>query len=205
MRLPSAEIMLQAVTDLGESATLLACVGVACIYLLICNRRREAAALFCSLALAGLLIFLLKLAYMTCAALLPGHGIYSPSGHTALAVSVLLTFAILMAANVGRKWRYIPYLLILPLAAIIAFSRIRLHYHSEAEVVMGLVVAGITLLLVRLLVLRGHAIGHFSPIIMLALMMVTVYASGNLRLNAENRVQLLVEHVKVYFPFCHKA
>jgi membrane-associated phospholipid phosphatase len=131
--------LLQAISDLGDLAVLLP-LSLALTLTLWRFESRRAATGFAAALLACLsLMFLLKLAFASCG--LAWHSsIRSPSGHAGLSTLVYGACAAVARTHATRRWRpaLIPAGLLL--LSAIAVSRVLLHYHSTAEVAIGIAV-----------------------------------------------------------------
>lgn len=130
------------VTDCGDSAVTVPLALLALIFLLMAGARRLA--LFWLLTIGGCAgaIALLKLAFGVCGQRIAIAHIVSPSGHTAMSAAVYGSLALLVGAALRPRYRR----LLLFAAAIavvgIALSRVVLHEHNVAEIVLGLIVGG---------------------------------------------------------------
>lgn len=202
------DTILHFLSNIGDSAVLLALVVMGSLYFLALHRFWEAAAVAASFLFSSLVISVLKLFFIGC-----GNGRYeivSPSGHAALSLSVYGIFALLIYIRLHGKTRIILPLLVFGVAACIAVSRIIMKYHTLNEVVLGSAVGlsclGITwYFLLRQKremvearrepkIIRIYAI----PLLMLA----TVFMMHGTSLHAEQTIRELALQIKEYVTYC---
>jgi hypothetical protein len=89
-------------------------------------------------AICAAITGLLKLGFLTCAEAW-GVGILSPSGHASMSTFVYGALSLIIA-NQSRRWR-VPVLVFgLLWIGAIAVTRVLLHAHTRAEVVIGLII-----------------------------------------------------------------
>ncbi len=128
---------LKVATDAGDSGLLLtmALVGVALLWFF--HSRRLAWLLLRSVLLAGVLITVLKIFFLSCGThWIPG--LVSPSGHACLSAVVYGTLGTVLAG--GRTWpvRTLIGTLVLFIVGVISVSRVALGVHTLLEVIVGL-------------------------------------------------------------------
>src|SRR6266851_9375030 len=128
------------VTDFGDTAVTVPLAGLMVGFLLATRRPRLA--IGCGLAILGgaSAVAVLKLVLSACDHPLNGFGLSSPSGHTAMSISVYGGFAAVIATTLTRPARATVIAGTAALIIAIALSRILLNYHSTIEVAVGLAV-----------------------------------------------------------------
>lgn len=189
--------ILISITDMGDSTVLGGIVFAGSIYLFSARCSKGAWLLLFAFFLSSCLIGLLKLVFIGCNSHIYHSALNSPSGHTALSVSVIGTCAILIASQLQKWRRYIPYILVLPLVFGIAVTRIMLGAHSSAEVLAGLVAGGITLFVVGRLVKRGDKLPKFNIAALILTILLMAAILHGYRLPAESLIQLIAGHINM--------
>lgn len=126
---------LAAVTVAGNSLLLLALTLTSSFYLFLRGYRREAAVQAAAFFCAAVLISLLKLGFALCGSRV--FGIYSPSGHAALALSVYGVLAFILVRCAGGKRAALLAIGLIALSFMIGYSRIALDLHTPQEVFLG--------------------------------------------------------------------
>jgi membrane-associated phospholipid phosphatase len=131
----AAHPYLQALTDLGDSAVLWP-LSIALFFWLLAERPVRAALVWAvTVGVCSTLIGMLKIYFFACPA---GPSLHSPSGHTGFSVLVYGGLAAVFAIEARQGWRRIAIVAAgAALIAAIGRSRIALHQHSAAEVVLG--------------------------------------------------------------------
>jgi membrane-associated phospholipid phosphatase len=129
--------LLEWVTGLGDAALLLP----ASLLLLAYFAQRRAASnclsWVASLAICGAVTIALKICFHACGAAVPFLDIRSPSGHASFSTTFYLTAGMVASAD-QRPWlRARALLLAAALVITIGISRVELHVHTPAEVVLG--------------------------------------------------------------------
>ena len=127
------------VTDYGDSAVTLPLALLTLIFLITAGQRRLALGWLTAIGLCGAVIAALKLVFGACVL----GNIISPSGHTAMSAVVYGSLALLVGATLssGRR-RAAVYAGAAILVCSIALSRVALHDHDVAEVMLGLILGG---------------------------------------------------------------
>ena len=193
--------LLIAITDLGDSAVVIALAMLTAAHLAWLGYRRAAWTLVLVLIAAAGTIGLLKVVFVGCGAELFSLRVHSPSGHVAMSVAVYGILAGLFARSLNGWFRAIPIMLSIALAGAIAVSRIVLGMHSIDEVIVGIAVgiavagAGFALL----------AATKAQPIRMgrlLALLVVVAVVMDGMRLPAEDLVRYLASLAHQNVPYC---
>lgn len=178
------------ITDFGDSALLLPLSLALCGYLWLGGWRRPALALAGSLAACLVLTVAVKIGFYACGHEVSGLSIRSPSGHTAFSTTVYGCGALLLGAGRSRAVRIALALAAAALVAVIAASRILLHAHSSAEVVVGLAIG---LGCVAIFQLRTTAAPEIAPrwrLLVATFAMLAVLTHGR-HLNAEE----IIKHI----------
>jgi len=199
---PSFYSLLTAVTDIGDSASLLAIVGAGSLYLLSRKSRRAALFLLGSFLLAVISIALAKLAFIGCRAFFHRPDIQSPSGHAALSAAVFWAYAILMRSHLAPNRRFLPLLLLSLLIVAIAISRVALHDHSAAEVWLGLFAGSVSLFIAYFFILKGKAIAPFDAYVLALWGVAAAFVTHGMRFPAEHLIHLLAFHLRSHAAFC---
>lgn len=159
---PATRAFATYLSDLGDSAVIIAVLLMVTCYLLYCKCYREAKALFLSVGITGAIITTLKVVFLSC-----GNdvlSIRSPSGHAAMTVAFYGMYCILMYRHLEGWKRFIPVLVIGPLILGVAATRILLNLHTTSEVIVGLLVGTGIVTAVWYMVLRGHKAAYFNTI-----------------------------------------
>jgi len=182
--------LLISLTDLGDSAVISGLVLVCGLYLFFSHSRKAALALVFSFVCASVLISLFKFIFLGCSHWLNTPNLHSPSGHTALSLSVIMTFAMLIAYQLKGWQRTLTYLIAISISAMIAITRVLLHYHTLLEVIAGLVVGLITLYAVHLFLKTGERV-KCNPATLLLIILVTTGILHGYRLPSEDIIQMI--------------
>jgi membrane-associated phospholipid phosphatase len=124
-------------TDAGDSGVLLPIALVGVVTLWFFHSRRLAWLLLRSVLLAGVLITILKVLFLSCGAHWAA-GLTSPSGHACLSAVVYGTLATLFAGGRTLPVRIAVYACAAAFVAAIAASRVALGVHTWLEVLVGL-------------------------------------------------------------------
>ena len=124
-------------TDAGDSGVLLPLALVGVITLWFFHSRRLAWLLLRSVLLAGAVITILKVLFLSCGAHWAA-GLNSPSGHACLSAVVYGTLATLISAGRPRAVRVAIHAVAIAFVAVVAVSRVALGVHTWLEVVVGL-------------------------------------------------------------------
>lgn len=189
-------------TDIGDSAVLGGATLAGIIYLLISGCRKGAAALALAFLGAAIFIGLIKLLFMGCDNYWHSYNIHSPSGHAALSLAVLGTYGLLIASQLRGRWRFIPTVLFVVLALIIAVTRVKLGAHSVMEVVIGVAVGAIVLSAVRVFLARGGALPRFNAAAFALSIIVIAFLLHGFRLPAEILIRVMASYIKSYVSLC---
>jgi len=129
-------------TNLGDSAVLLPSVLLVALWLVIpATTRRLSLVWLFVVAGTGIVVAITKLLYMGWHIGIPGMNFIGLSGHTTLSFLVWPVLLPLMLGRTGRAQR-LAAASGLVLAAGIAISRVEVHAHSVAEVLLGALLGG---------------------------------------------------------------
>jgi membrane-associated phospholipid phosphatase len=128
-------MLIRFITDFGDQAMLLPlAIGIGLI-LVLSHWRRAALAWTIGIGGTYLTMLVLKLCFIACGHLLPGH-IVSPSGHVAAAAAVYGgLFALFARAVTGHSRWTLP--TTLGIATAIGLTRLAIGAHTISEVVIG--------------------------------------------------------------------
>jgi len=144
------------VTDFGDTAVTVPLVGLMVGFLLAARRPRLAIGWGLAILGGASAVAALKLVLSACGHPLNGFGLSSPSGHTAMSISVYGGFAALIATTLTRPAARTAVIAgTAALIIVIALSRIILNYHSTIEVAVGLAV-GIAALAIIVAIVARH-------------------------------------------------
>jgi membrane-associated phospholipid phosphatase len=126
----------QFLSDFGDQRLMLPLSLVVAIALALSGWKRGALAWAGVVAGTLLCLAVLKTVFLACGWRWTSGELNSPSGHTASAALVYGGFALLMLRPRGAA-RHAPLLIPPLLAALVGISRLALHYHTLAEVIVG--------------------------------------------------------------------
>jgi membrane-associated phospholipid phosphatase len=191
------------ITDFGDSAVLLPIAAVVLVMLLVSHSRRNAIAWAMAVGLCLATMVMLKLGMHACGrVIVPSGAMISPSGHTAVSVTVYGGLAALAIMTLQR----LSYRILIGLAAsivigAIAVSRVILLAHSVAEVVLGLAV-GAACVAVFVIGRRGvhltnFPLRHVAPVLLVLL----IFLHGH-RANAESLLISLAQALRASTGAC---
>lgn len=197
-----SDSFLTKVTDIGDTASLIAITTASSIYLFCRKSGRAAVFLWMALLISAVLIGVLKVYFIGCQKGLSHHGILSPSGHTADSAAVFWAYAILMRSQLDAKRRFLPLLALTLLITCIAYSRVQLGFHTPAEVAVGMLVGFTAVVLAYFFVLRGRPAGSFDAYALMLWVVVAAFLLNGQRLPVENWIHALAQHFKNHVPFC---
>jgi membrane-associated phospholipid phosphatase len=189
------------VTDCGDSAVMVPLALLTAIFLFVAGSRRLA--IFWCVAVGGsaVAIALLKLAFGGCGYPLTRFAIASPSGHSALSTAVYGALTLLVAANLNRRWRVFVYAGAAILIVGIALSRVVLHDHNLAEIVIGLTVGAGGVAVFRAGIRQGQAPTLRLGWLLLGAVAVVVVMHGT-RWMIEPAVHRLAGSFRFALPWC---
>ena len=142
-------------TDFGDTAVTLPLAGLMVGFLLAARQPRLAIGWGLAILGGASTVAALKLVLSACGHPLNGFGLSSPSGHTAMSISVYGGFAAAIATTLPRPARAAVIAGTAALIIAIALSRIILSYHNTVEVAVGLA-AGIAALAIIVVIVARH-------------------------------------------------
>ncbi len=142
-------------TDFGDTAVTLPLAGLMVGFLLAARQPRLAIGWGLAILGGASTVAALKLVLSACGHPLNGFGLSSPSGHTAMSISVYGGFAAVIATTLPRPARAAVIAGTAALIIAIALSRIILSYHNTVEVAVGLA-AGIAALAIIVVIVARH-------------------------------------------------
>jgi len=128
------------ITDCGDSAVTVPLALLVLIFLVVSRQQRVACAWVLTVGGAAIVIAALKLAFGACGTAIAGSHIVSPSGHTAMSTAVYGALALLSGSRLPAGRRYAVYAAAGAAIVGIALSRVVLHEHNFAEIVVGWIV-----------------------------------------------------------------
>lgn len=134
---PQTHALVVAATDAGDSGLLIPVIGVLAILMGIYHSPRLAFLLVRTMVLAGALIALAKLVFLSCGARW-NLDLISPSGHTCLSVVTYGMIATLLGSGRSAPVRVLLACLAGVVIGAIAVTRLILQVHTVAEVLVGL-------------------------------------------------------------------
>lgn len=133
--------IVQTVTDFGDSEVIFIGTVSGLAVLIAMGNRRAALRFGVTVAVAAAAIAVFKVLFISCVSeFTDAIHLYSPSGHTALSTAFWCSIAAFAAIGRSRRTRIIVAASAGILITAIASSRILLHYHSKAEVLVGFLV-----------------------------------------------------------------
>ena len=131
-------------TDFADAGVMVPVCATAAVTLLLLRQRRTAVSWVVATASVWTLMLILKLTGHACEALActvppAGLGLVSPSGHVAASAAAYGGLLGLVMRSAGRSWRQSCVAAML-IAMIVGVTRVVLHEHTVAEVIVGGVV-----------------------------------------------------------------
>jgi membrane-associated phospholipid phosphatase len=195
------------ISDLGDSAVLLPASLGLLAYLIGFGARADALAYAAALVtgLAGALIA--KLALAACGGGHPLFGVESPSGHAAFGAIFYGCLAVLFATGRPTVLRLALYVGALSLIALIGVSRVALEAHSVPEVVVGLLIGGVSVALFQVLrdeparlELSARTVLLMSPLAALYALCLLLLAD---RWTAEPIIDAIAWRIGLHLHLCH--
>ena len=188
------------ITDFGDGAVTVPLAAVTMVILFALRRPRLALGWGVSIAACAGTIGALKLALAACC---HRSGLASPSGHVAMSAAVYGGLVLLLAGSLAPLERRAAAIGAALLVAAIAASRIALHEHSIAEVVIGLVVGGAALAALRVVVAAVPP--GFLPVIWFgAAAAITIIVMHGTRWHTEGAIHALagLDLFHALLPWC---
>jgi membrane-associated phospholipid phosphatase len=139
---PGGIFVLTAITDLGDSSLLLPASALLAAYLWTNGPRHAARAWLVTVTACLAATAALKIGFHACGAAVPELDMRSPSGHSAFSATFYGCGAILLARARPIAARLAIIIAGAALIVAIAISRTLLQAHTDAEVLVGLLVGG---------------------------------------------------------------
>jgi len=193
--------LLGVVTDCGDSAVTLPLALLVFVVLLVVHERRIALRWVLMVAGCGAAIGALKLVFGACTPRLGFLHIVSPSGHTAMSTGIYGSLALLFGSSLRPASRRAITTAAVLLIAVIAVSRVLLHFHDTPEIILGLLVGLLAVAWFRAALRRGPPRG--LPVAWLALGgLAVVLAMHGTRANVEPDVRALAGWLRLSVPWC---
>ena len=121
---------------------LAAITAITTLYFVVAKCRRAAWIQLSAFLSDCLAMGILKIAFIGCGLTFFHFSIYSPSGHASLSFAVLGTLTFILSSQYTGWRKVLPLACAAGLILAVAASRVILHRHSLAEVLMGLAVGG---------------------------------------------------------------
>ncbi len=195
------------ISDLGDSAVLLPASLGLLAFLIGFGSRADALA-YAGALVAGLMAALLaKLALATCGGAHPFFGVESPSGHAAFGAIFYGCLAVLFATGRPFALRLALYGGALLLVALIGVSRVALEAHSVPEVVVGLVIGGLSVVLFSVLRVDPARLELSPRTVLLMSPLAALYALCLLlladRWTAEPIIDAIARLIGLHLHLCH--
>ncbi|WP_448188416.1 phosphatase PAP2 family protein [Azospirillum sp. sgz301742] len=202
-----ALVLLNAITDLGDSALMLP-LAVTLAVVLWSQQSASAALAWIGALIPGLAaITALKLAGHACEKALAIPTLVSPSGHAAFAAMVYGAAAVIVARHTAGAARWLAGLAATGLVATVAASRLLLDAHSAVEVVIGLTVGGATVTLFALLYRRlpPATVRSRGAAAAAGLAVLLIVALHGERLHAESLIRTLAVELRTQVGVCRTS
>lgn len=131
-------------------------------------------------------------------------GIRSPSGHTALSVSVYTMLALLISSQLRYRFKLLPHLMSFLLIAGIAVSRTTLGHHTLEEVLIGLTIGACCVITASMLLFyKRSQVDRFNVWYMIAIVIISAFLLHGIRLPAEQSIKAIAAMLKDYIPACN--
>ncbi|CAH1650959.1 PAP2 superfamily protein [Hyphomicrobiales bacterium] len=193
--------MLHRVTGLGDVGILLP-VGVVITLFCWLGGHRRLALQWCILLIAGMgLTGAAKLAFHVCGDVLTGDRIRSPSGHVALSIIVYGGLAISLSGGRSRLTKALFAVGGVLLVFLIAWSRVRLGYHTRSEVLAGFLLGGVCLAAFAA-TYRQERLSIVSFVLVAVVLAALAYLLRQFSLTPEHHVQDLAEQIQQWLDVC---
>jgi membrane protein DedA with SNARE-associated domain/membrane-associated phospholipid phosphatase len=183
-RTPQIDMFMIAITSLGDGVVIIAVLLATAAWLVAHGRRKLAAGLLLTLALAALAVPVLKSALVVPRPidLYTGADAFSfPSGHATSSAALFASLAWLSTHNAPLRWKIVGFALAGLLITAIAASRVYLAAHWPSDVLAGLAL-GSTLAALYALVFRRLDIRAMRPLRLVALVVAVLAIGGGLRI-----------------------
>jgi membrane-associated phospholipid phosphatase len=198
MSQPLSEQILISLTDLADLAVVLPLAITILFWLLAMRSPRAAVWWLIAVAICIGGTALLKIYFFSCPLVTE---LRSPSGHTSLGTLVYGTL-ILFTAGETEKWRRWAVIAIGALFILsIAVTRVLLHAHTMAEVVLGLFIGSVALIIFTQAYLRHRPVQRwFSPLFLVVA--IIIFALHGHELRAEEFLHRISLYLGIATRFC---
>jgi membrane-associated phospholipid phosphatase len=189
------------ITDFGDSAVTVPLALLTLVFLVAAGQQRPAFGWLLTVGGCAVAIAMLKLAFGACGPRLPIATITSPSGHTAMSAAVYGSLALLIGANLPPPGRIALNIGAWLAIATIALSRVVLHEHTPAEILVGLIVGGAAIAISRAIVGPEKPVALPLGWLILAGIAVIAIMHGT-RWAIEPRLHRLALDFRLALPWC---
>jgi|GEM_PF-675577 membrane-associated phospholipid phosphatase len=189
------------ITSFGNAAVVGALVVTTAVYLVMAGCRRPALAVALTFVLAASGATIAKLLCMGCPVNSLDPALHSPSGHVAISTAVYGMMTTIIAAQTKGWQRRLVWAAGFLLIALIAASRVLLRFHTFDEVMVGLVIGGVSYEIVRRFVLR-NAVVRFNGWAFATTALVVVFLFHNMQIPFEQAIQWLAQHIRAHIAVC---
>jgi membrane-associated phospholipid phosphatase len=195
------------ISDLGDSAVLLPASLGLLAFLVWFGSRADALAYAGALVVGLMAALLAKLALATCGAVHPLFGVQSPSGHAAFGAIFYGSLAVLFATGRSTALRLALYAGALLLVALIGLSRVALEAHTIPEVIVGLLIGGMSVALFCVLRVEPQRLELSPRSVLLMSPLAAIYAFCLLlladRWTAEPIIDAIARLIGLRLHLCH--
>ena len=171
------------------------------VSLWVAGQRRVAVAWVVAIGAAAVAIGVLKLVFGACGSMITTAHIVSPSGHTAMSTAVYGALALLIGGRFPPSYRRGLALAAAIVIVGIGWSRVMLHDHSRAEILVGFLVGAGALALFRAM-LGPDAVAPLPLKWLLLCGAVLIAVMHGTRWMVEPVVHRLAGDFRFVFPWC---
>lgn len=190
------------ITDLGDSAVTLPLAGLILVLVVVAREWQIARAWVAMVTSCAIAIGGLKALFGACGERFALAGIVSPSGHTAMSVSIYLSFATLLSYGTPRRASGIISVGGALLVAGIAISRLVLRMHDLPEVIIGFVVGLAAHVLFRWMVGEGRRVATLPVFAMAIASLILIAARHGVRWDVESEIHHVSAWLQLTVPWC---
>lgn len=189
------------ITDCGDSAVTVPLALLTLVFVIAAGAQRLAVGWVLTIGGCAGAIAALKLAFGGCGQRLAIAHIVSPSGHTAMSAVVYGSLALLLGTALPPRYRRAVLLAAIVGVVGIALSRVVLHEHNVAEIVVGFAVGAGAVAVFRAILAREK-----PPALALSWFVVSIVALITLmhgtRWMIEPVLQAIAEAFRISQPWC---
>jgi len=189
------------ITDCGDSAVTVPLALLTLVFVIAAGAQRLAVGWVLTIGGCAGAIAVLKLAFGGCGQRISIAHIVSPSGHTAMSAVVYGSLALLLGTALPPRYRRAVLLAAIVGVVGIALSRVVLHEHSVAEIVVGFAVGAGAVAVFRAILAREK-----PPALALSWFVVSIVALITLmhgtRWMIEPVLQAIAEAFRISQPWC---